>query len=395
MRLTPGQRTAAALAAATVFFLPSGTLYAFSVFLVPMEALLGVGRTAMSAVFALAAVTLTVGMNLAPRLYRTISPARLALACGLCSGAGLLLTALATTFAQFVLGYGVLFGFGAGVGFIVMQQGVNQTVSTHRGLANGYVVSLYPLGAMIGAPLIAWSLAASGLRFTLLALAVAMLAGGVLASALIRLAAIRMHDASDDAGYGADPQWPLFLRLSMVFFLAAAAGLMVMSQVAEIVRAYGGATVLAVGATTLITGAIAAARLGGGWLVDRYPVPFVAAGAHLWSFGGVAMLAFWPEPQVAVPALAMIGMGYGFVSGLTAGAIARYWHRNAFGSVASRLYIAWCVAALSLPVFAGWLYDQTQGYRAAVLIAGGVNLLGVYFSAGLPRGVRSVGPAPA
>ena len=168
-----------------------------------------------------------------------------------------------------------------------------------------------------------------------------------------------------------------------------------MSQVAEIVRAYGGATVLAVGATTLITGAIAAARLGGGWLADRFPVPVVAAGAHLWSLAGAMLLAFWPQPLVAVPALAMIGMGYGFISGLTAGAIAQYWHRNAFGSVASRLYIAWCVAALSLPVFAGWLYDQTQGYRAAVLIAGGVNLLGVYFAAGLPRRVRSARPAPA
>ena len=49
-----------------------------------------------------------------------------------------------------------LFG---GVLFIIAQQAVNQTVVQRRGLANGYVVSLYPLGAMLGAPVFGWSIA--------------------------------------------------------------------------------------------------------------------------------------------------------------------------------------------------------------------------------------------
>ena len=73
--MTPGQRSAAALLAATVVNLPFGTLYAFSVFLKPMEALLGATRAEMSFVFGLATVTLTVGMNFAPQLYRRLSPA--------------------------------------------------------------------------------------------------------------------------------------------------------------------------------------------------------------------------------------------------------------------------------------------------------------------------------
>lgn len=81
-------------------------------------------------------------------------------------------------------------------------------------------------------------------------------------------------------------------------------------------------------------------------------------------------------------------MGYGIVSGLTAGAVAQYWHRNTFGRIAGRLYIAWCIAAISLPVLAGWLYDRTQGYGAAVLIAAGVNVLGMLLASRLPRSVR-------
>jgi len=81
----------------------------------------------------------------------------------------------------------------------------------------------------------------------------------------------------------------------------------------------------------------------------------------------------------------MIGAGYGIISGVTAAAIARYWHKNAFGRVAGRLYVAWCIAAITLPVVAGWVYDRTQGYAAAVWIAGGLNLVAVAFAARLPK----------
>ena len=128
MLSSPGHRGAAALLAATVVNLPFGTLYAFSVFLKPMEALLGATRAEMGFVFGLATVTLTVGMNFAPQLYRRLSPVALALACGLTSGLGLVLAASASGFTQFALGYGVLFGPGAGVLFIIAQQAVNQTV---------------------------------------------------------------------------------------------------------------------------------------------------------------------------------------------------------------------------------------------------------------------------
>jgi hypothetical protein len=54
------------------------------------------------------------------------------------------------------------------------------------------------------------------------------------------------------------------------------------------------------------------------------------------------LLMLNPTPLSAVFALGLIGVGYGIVSGLAAGAIAQYWHKNQFGHVAGRLYIAWC-----------------------------------------------------
>jgi len=177
----------------------------------------------------------------------------------------------------------------------------------------------------------------------------------------------------------------IFARLFIVFFAAAASGLTVLSQANGILLAYGGGAVMALTATTVITGAIAFARVAGGWLTDRFAVPTVAAAAQGFALLGALSLIVWPEPMVAAVALGMVGMGYGFISGCTAGAIARYWPPAAYGRVASRIYIAWCVAAISLPILAGHLFDLTQGYHWTVVIAAGGNLVGVIVALGLPR----------
>jgi MFS family permease len=373
------------MAAATLLNLPFGTIYAFSVFLKPMEAMLGIGRAQMALVFSVASICLTLGMLVGPVLYRRLAPVQLLLGAGLCSAAGLLVAAGATSIGQLILGYGLLFGLGGGVSFVMMQQGLNQTVEAMSGLANGYVVSLYPLGAMIGAPIFGGSIDAFGLRATLVGLAITVALATFAAALLLRLADIRMQDSQTGAQGTEDRRWSLFARLFGVFFLAAAAGLMVMSQSAGILQAYGAAAAFALGGTTFITGAIAAARIGGGWLVDRFEVPWVACAAHLIALSGSLLLLVFPGPAVAVLAMTLIGMGYGFISGLTAGAIARYWHKNDFGRVAGQLYIAWCVAAVSLPVVAGWLFDRTQAYHGAMMIAAVGNLLGAMLATSLPR----------
>jgi OFA family oxalate/formate antiporter-like MFS transporter len=379
------RRTVAAIVAATVPTLPFGTIYAFSVFLAPMEAMLGIGRADMAFVFSLASITLTIGMVGAPRLYRRFAPVGLLILAGLLSAAGLVVAAAAGSLAQLALGYGVLFGLGGGVVFTTLQQGLNQAVASRTGLANGYYVSLYPLGAMIGAPLLGWAIAAQGLRVTLAALAVTILMSTVVAAWLYRAAALQMRDTGAPGVDEDERRRDVFVRLFGVFFLAAAAGLTVMSQAAGILKAYGAGTALALGATSFITGAIAAARLCGGWLVDRFEPPRVGAGAHLLALSGALALLAWPSPAMAVAGLTLIGGGYGIVSGMTAGAIAQYWHRNAFGRVAGRTYIAWCLAAITLPMIAGWLYDRTHGYHGAMMLAAAVNLAGAGLSLSLPR----------
>ena len=355
-------------------------------FLRPLEALLGLSRADLALVFALAAAGFGAGMNLAPAAYGAAPTPLVVLACAAVSTLGIALAATAGGLAPLAIGYGVLFGAGGGAGYIVVQQAVNLAVRSRHGLVNGYIVSLYPLGAMIAAPVFGWSIREFGVRATLGGLAAVLAVCGLLSAGLIARSGVTLTATSADVKpTAAERRRGVFWRLWLVFFFAASAGLMVLSQAAGIITAYGGASALAVYGTTFIAGGIAAARLGGGWMVDWLAIPAVAAGAHAVALGGNIALTLWPGPAMSVIALALVGLGYGVISGVTAAAVAVYWRRALYGRVASRLYIAWCAAAVVLPIAAGRLFDLTQGYGAAILIAATGNILGIVVALGLPR----------
>lgn len=391
------ERLWAALLAATLMNLPLGSVYSFSVLLRPIEQELSIPRSALSLVFGLCTAGFTVGSVAAAFLYRVAPVPVLVLASALAASGGIVMAATATGLPQLLLGYGIVFGTGGGVAYILLQQGVNMMVRRRQGLVNGYIVSLYPMGAMIATPLFHACNEAYGWRTTLAALASVLVACGIAAALLARYSGARLVAPATDeragsATAGPTVLGPTFFKLSTTFFLAASAGLMVLSQAREIVAAYGGAAALAVAATTGLTGAIALARISGGWLVDRFAVPHVMCAAHGLALGGGLLLTLLPSPVTAVLGLGMIGLGYGFISGATAGGIGLYWRPADYGRVAGRTYVAWCLAAITLPVLAGYLFDLTRQYETAVLIAAGANIAGMAMALTMPkRGWRESG----
>ena len=379
------ERLWAAVLAATLLNLPFGSVYSFSVFLRPIELELAIPRSALSLVFGMATVGFAVGSVGAVYLFRVASAPVLILVSALVAAAGIAFAATASGMVQLLMGYGMAFGTGGGAAYILLQQGVNMLVRRRQGLVNGSLVSLYPLGAVIATPVCHWCHEAFGWRTTLAGLASLLVVLGVVAAGLVHHGGTRLTVAAGSARAKPAAMGVTFYKLAAAFFLAACAGLMVLSQAREIVAAYGGATGLAVAATTGITAAIALARVSGGWLVDRFAVSQVMCAAHGLALCGGVLLTALPSPATAVIGLGMVGMGYGFISGATAGGVGIYWPPADFGRIAGRTYVAWCLAAISLPVLAGYLFDLTRGYGAAVMIAGAGNLLGMAVALTLPR----------
>ena len=381
-------RPASALAAATVMSLPLGSVYAFSVLLAPLEHVLHASRSELASVFGISAVFFAVGANLAPPLFgRVRAPLLVALTAAL-SGAGVILAAVAPSLNWLILGYGLLFATGGGMAFVVVQQCVNAGAPTRPGLVNGYLVSLFPLGAMLAAPAFGLGIDWVGVRQTLAGLAAVIGVMGLAAALLVAHAGVILARSGRPRvakGVGLrDGRQATFWKLFVVFFLAASAGLMVLSQAAEMVVAFGAGKSASLLATTGITAAIAVARLLGGWLIDRLPVPFVAASAQALALCAAIALTVMPSADLAILALGLISVGYGLISGVTAGAVASYWPKAEYGRIAGRTYIAWCLAAISLPVLAGHLFDVTGGYAMSVKVAGIANLLAVLVALTLP-----------
>src|SRR5262249_60246813 len=111
-----------AVAVATVLNTPLGSLYAFSVFLKPLENLLGLSRADLALVFALAAAGFGGGMNLAPHAYGIAPTAIVVLGCGLVSSLGIVLAATANGLGQLAPGYGGMFGAGGCAAYLLAPQ---------------------------------------------------------------------------------------------------------------------------------------------------------------------------------------------------------------------------------------------------------------------------------
>jgi OFA family oxalate/formate antiporter-like MFS transporter len=103
------------------------------------------------------------------------------------------------------------------------------------------------MGAILGAPVFGWAIEAFGLRATLAGLALTVLTCCAIAAMLWHSAQVRMQDPGASAADSEARHWGLFAHLFIVFFLAASAGLMVMSQAAGILQAYGAKSLFALG----------------------------------------------------------------------------------------------------------------------------------------------------
>jgi hypothetical protein len=180
----------APLAAATVMALPLGSIYAFSLLLVPLEQLLQASRSDLASLFGITTVFFTIGANLAPQLFGSASAPLLVLLTAALAAVGAAMAAVAPSLSWLICGYGLLFATGGGMAYVVVQQCVNVAQLARPGLVNGYLVSLFPLGAMLAAPAFGFALEWVGVRHTLAGLAAVISAMGVVAALLIANAGI-------------------------------------------------------------------------------------------------------------------------------------------------------------------------------------------------------------
>ena len=379
-------RSWAILIALLLINLPTGTLYAFSVFIPYYEALHHVSRATLSTMFSVSTIGFTVGMLMGPVCYRWASPARLVLGFGLLIALGWALAAMAPDLAILAIAYGLLFGLGGGFCYNLLAQMLNLSVSPRRrGVANGILTASFALGAALFAPLCGLALKQYGLRPTLFGMAGITLTATVLAAVLIANARVSLRSAASLLG-GAQSSQPArtFPLMWMGFALGAGVGLLSLSSAAPIVASYGGQLTQSLLGTATVAMAATIGRLCGGALSDLLPVKAIIVGAHALGAGAMGALLLFPSAGMAIGAMSLACLGYGLLSGSYAASVARYFGPGLFGRMSGRLYTAWGLAGIAGPWVAGSAFDRTGAYTAAIVIAVCAMAAGAVLSLALP-----------
>lgn len=374
----PTVRPALAAVAAVIVMASIGTLYAWSVFVEPLEAELGTSRSTVSAVFSAAIVAFTVGMLVGPLLYRRLSAAAFILLTGVLAGAGLALAVAGSSVWIIACGYGGLFGVANGFGYGIALQLVHNTLPHRRGLMTGVVVASYTIGSAVAAPILDWIIGSSGTDAGFLALAAALLSASAVAALLAWLSRAELHQrtasssAQDLAGRRRQ-----FALLWLSFLLISAIGVLTLGHAAPLAGSLGGSgwqLSLAVMLTTVGNGI---GRLAGGWMCELVPPRSLLAGAP--AVIGAALLTVLASGSVTGVhvGLFVVGVGYGCVAAALPMIIARSYGGANVARVYGRMFTAWGVSGLLAPFIGGLLFDATRNYDGALMGAAAMALAAV------------------
>lgn len=349
-----------------------GSIHAFSVFVVPLEQSLGASRGAISLIYSLALVFLTVAVLLGHRLYDCIAPPFLAAGAALAAGLGLLLAAFGSSLWAFYLGYGLLFGAANGLGYGFALFLVGRDDRHRKGLALGLVTATYAIGATVFAKLFGAIVASAGTDYALGTMGLVMVLVALSAALLLRGQARRMPAPPSDrvGGPAAVRQRALIAWMWLGYGLGAAAGLMAIGHAAGIVLAARGDAQAAVAGAMLIGIGNALGGVIAGWLADRWPVRILLAALPLLSAAALFSLSLEPQVTLAVSLLALIGFAYGAIIVVYPAAVAKRFGGQDFSRVYGQIFTAWGLAGLAAPWLAGALFDLSGSYRLALLLAG-------------------------
>jgi OFA family oxalate/formate antiporter-like MFS transporter len=377
-RLAPAatgtSKVAAALAGSVLIMFALGSLYAWSLFVEPLESVLAQPRSAVSAVFSIANICFVLGLLIGPRLHRRVGAS---IACAITftfAAVGLAASGLWPSIWAVWAGYGGLFGLANGFGYGLSLQVVHLAMPARRGLATGIVAASYTLGSAAFALPFAWGIAEMGPSGTLLATAAVLAVAGAASAFLLACSGVETRFADPLPFIDRTLEKRAFWTLWLCFLFGSIAGVLVLGHAAAIIASLGGSETSSTLTVALVAAGNCVGRLLGGWASDK-STPRRWVSAMQFAAGlGLLTLAALPTAHSAIAALAMVGLGYGWMSGAYPALISRLFGAARMSTIYGQINVAWGLAGIGAPYLGGLLFDVTGGYRLAIVLAGSSGL---------------------
>jgi OFA family oxalate/formate antiporter-like MFS transporter len=366
-----------------------GSLYAWSVFVAPLEKEFGWKRADTSMIFTIAVFVFGLAFILAGRLQDKKGPFWISVIGGVLVSVGFFLSAWATTLGWIFFWFGAIGGIGNGFGYATPIPVMAKWFPDKRGLAVGLAVAGYGGGSAIFGPLAGnWLIPTYGWRATFQILGVIFFVMTMIGSYLLKNPPVGYRPAgwtpapaakAAATTYDFSPGEALRTRTMYLMWIAyclgTSAGLMVISQLVPFAKSVG---LAALGTTAIFVGAVgnASGRIFSGWMSDtlgrlnvlRLMIAISAlAMPILFYVGGHGLLFF--------VMVFVVYWCYGTQLSVNASTTSDFWGTKNAGINYGILFTAWGVAGIVGPRIGGVLFDKYQDYQAAFYTAAGLAVV--------------------
>jgi MFS transporter, OFA family, oxalate/formate antiporter len=370
-----------------------GSLYAWSVFVAPLEKEFGWKRAQTSMVFTIAVVVFALTFILAGRLQDKKGPFWVSIAGGVLVSVGFFLSAYTSSLNYLFICFGAIGGLGNGFGYATPIPVMAKWFPDKRGLAVGLAVAGYGGGSAIFGPLAGnYLIPTYGWRATFQILGIIFFVMTMVGAFLLKnpppgyrpagwtpapasKVAATTYEFTPGEAIGTPTMWFMWVA----YALGTSAGLMVISQLVPFARSKG--VPLALATTGIFIGAAgnAAGRILSGWMSDalgrlnvlRLMIAISAvAMVILPHTGGIAAV-----PIFMYVVIFIVYWCYGTQLSVNASTTADFWGTKNAGINYGILFTSWGVAGIIGPRIGGMMYDKYKDYQAAFYWAAGLAVI--------------------
>jgi OFA family oxalate/formate antiporter-like MFS transporter len=358
-----------------------GSLYAWSVFVAPLEKEFGWKRADTSSVYTWAIVVFALSFVLAGRLQDKFGPFRVSLVGSILLTAGFLLCAYTSSLAYLIFCFGILVGIGNGFGYSTPIPVMAKWFPDKRGLAVGLAVGGYGAGSAIFGPLAnLYLIPTYGWRTTFTVLGVVFFVMTMFGAWLLKNPPVGYRPSgwapapaskSAATNYEFSPTEMLrtrtFYLMWIAYALGTSAGQMVISQLVPFAKSVAVPTA-ALQTVTLIIAASgnASGRILSGWMSDG--IGRLNVLRTMIAISAVAMpLLYMAGNNVAYlyVMVFVVYWCYGTQLSVNAATTSDFWGTKNAGINYGLLFTAWGVAGIIGPRIGGKLFDRFHNYQAA------------------------------
>src|SRR5262245_32911173 len=358
-----------------------GSLYAWSVFVPPLEREFGWTRAQTSWVYTIAIVCFALTFIFAGRLQDRKGPRICALLGGLLVSAGFVLASFTSSLVMLYVFYGVIVGIGNGFGYSTPMPVASKWFPDRRGLVVGLMVGGYGGGqAIFGTLASGWLVPTGGWRTTILVLGAIFFVMTMAGTLLIRNPPAGYRPPGWSPARAAAPRADFttkdmlgtsaFYFLWVAYCLGTTAGQMTISQLVPFARSAGLGATIATYALVVSSLGNAGGRILSGWLSDALGrVPTLRIMVLLSAIAMPALFVFRQQPVLFFVLIAMVYWCYGTQLSVFATTTADFYGTKNLGLNYGVLFTAWGAAGTLGPAIAGRVYDSFGDYRYAFFSA--------------------------